>query len=72
MFGKKRKPATALSIAMLSSAAFIALAIYGWDLPTESALRFFWMSAIMVGGMMIAAVIMVLLIRLLRRLSSRD
>lgn len=53
---------------LLGSLAFIAGAIFGWDLPVDKALNFLLMSVLLLAIVMAAALITVLVIKLLRRL----
>ncbi|GAA6154355.1 hypothetical protein [Pseudoteredinibacter isoporae] len=53
---------------LLGSLAFIAGAIFGWDLPADKALHFLLMTMLLLAIVMVAALITVLLIKLLRRL----
>lgn len=55
IFGRLNKQRSALGVSLLGSLAFIALAIWGWDLPLEKAFSFFLISAILMMVVMIAA-----------------
>lgn len=55
IFGRVNKQRSALGVSLLGSLAFIALAIWGWDLPLEKAFSFFLISAILMMVIMIAA-----------------
>lgn len=53
---------------LLGSLAFIAAAIFGWDLPAEKALNFLIMSVLLLAIVVAAAFVAVVLLKALRRL----
>lgn len=66
IFGRVNKQRSALGVSLLGSLSFIALAIWGWDLPIEKALSFFFISAILMMVVMIAAYLCAWLLSKLR------
>jgi ABC-type antimicrobial peptide transport system permease subunit len=55
IFGRIKKQQSALAVSLLGSLAFIGLAIWGWNLPIETALSFVLISAILMMLVMMAA-----------------
>jgi quinol-cytochrome oxidoreductase complex cytochrome b subunit len=55
IFGRIKKQQSALAVSLLGSFAFIVLAIWGWNLPIETALNFVLISAILMMLVMMAA-----------------
>ncbi len=55
IFGRIKKQQSALAVSLLGSLAFIGLAIWGWNLPIETALNFVLISAILMMLVMMAA-----------------
>ena len=72
LFSKARSSRTTFGITMVACLAFVALAVWGWGLPLESVWNFFVVSLALIVLLMLAAVIMVVLIRLLKRLLGSD
>ncbi len=60
LFGKRRAR-SAFVVSLLAGLAFIALSIYGWDLPLASAGKFLLISLLMVLALMALALCVVLL-----------
>lgn len=63
-FKKRRSPATT---AMLASAAFIALAVYAWDVPVSELLNTLLVLVVVLGGIILLALLCVALLKFLRR-----
>lgn len=72
LFSKKRKPSSALAVALLASLAFMALAIWGWGVPLATVGQFLLISLVLMLGLMVAAIVLVACIKFLQRLSRRD
>ncbi len=72
LFSKKRKPSSAIAVALLASLAFMALAIWGWGVPLSTVGQFFLISLVLILGLMAAAIVLVACIKFLQRLSRRD
>ncbi|MGH1373463.1 MAG: hypothetical protein ACRBBW_15595 [Cellvibrionaceae bacterium] len=72
IFSKKRKPGSAIAVALLASAAFLALAIWGWGVPLSTVGQFFLISLVLIAGLMLAAIALVACIKFLQRLRQRD
>lgn len=68
MFFKKRSNAAAARIATLSSLAFIAAAVWAWDLPLQTVGHYFLITLVLVGALMLLAGIVVLLIKGVQKL----
>jgi len=66
IFSRFKKQKSALAVSLLGSLAFIALAIWGWALPLETALNYLLISAVLMMVVMIAAFISAWLLSLLR------
>ncbi len=64
---RKRKPAAALSTAMLASLAFVALAIWGWNLPLSKAGEFLLIAVVLVVALVLLAAATVALLKFLQR-----
>ena len=71
LFGFRRKSRPAFGVAMVASLAFIALAIWGWNVPVDQVLSILFASVLLIGALVVAAALLVLLFRLLRRLLRR-
>ena len=72
LFSKKRKPGSAMAVALLASFAFMALAIWGWGVPLETVGQFFLISVVLIVGVMLAAIVLVACFKFLQRLRQRD
>lgn len=72
LFFKGRKARSAASVAILASLAFLALAVWGWGVPLETIGNFFLISTVLILGLMLAAVVMVMFIKLIQRFFRRD
>lgn len=72
LFSKKRKPGSAMAVALLASFAFMALAIWGWGVPLKTVGQFFLISLVLIVGVMLAAIVLVACLKLLQRLRQRD
>lgn len=55
IFSRFKKQKSALGVSMIGCLAFIGLAIWGWDLPIETALSYALISAILMMVIIIAA-----------------
>lgn len=64
IFKKGRQPHTSMSIALLASLAFIALAMWGWDLPAQTVLTFLWICLVLVLVVIAAAALLLAIIKL--------
>ncbi|MCV6622965.1 MAG: hypothetical protein OIF51_14580 [Cellvibrionaceae bacterium] len=53
---------------LLGSLAFIAAAIFGWDLPVDKALNFLIMTVLLLAIVVAAAFCTIVVIKLIRRL----
>ncbi len=69
---KKRTPRSATAVAILASLAFLALAVWGWEVPLATVGRYFVISLLLIGAVMLAAIVMVLLLRAVSKLRHRD
>ncbi len=65
-----RKNRAILLVALMASAGFIALAIVGWDLSVDKALHFLVVTVILVAMLIGAALLVVSLWQLLKKLFS--
>ena len=72
LFSKKRNTRSAVTIALMASLAFMALAVWGWGMPLSKVGEFLWISLVLIAGLMLAAVAVVATIKLLQRLRSHD
>ncbi len=72
MFGlgskKTKKNRSFLSVALVASAAFIALAIYGWDLPVEKAANFLLITVVLLAAVIGSALAVVFVWHQLKKL----
>lgn len=72
LFSRKRKTRSAVTIALMASLAFMALAVWGWGMPLAKVGEFLWISLVLIVGLMLAAVAVVAIMKLLQRLRSHD
>ncbi|GAB3106349.1 hypothetical protein G8770_07975 [Aestuariicella hydrocarbonica] len=72
IFSRKNKSRSAASVAVLASLAFLALAVWGWDVPLETLSQFFLISLVLILGLMVAAIGMVVLIKFVQKLRNDD
>ena len=72
LFSRKRKTRSAVTVALMASLAFMALAVWGWGMPLSKVGEFLWISLVLIVALMIAAVSVVAVIKLLQRIRSHD
>lgn len=72
MLFRKRKPRSAVTVALIACAAFLALAVYGWDVPLSDLSSFLIITVGLLAAIIGAAFLMVILIKSVKRLISRD
>lgn len=72
LFFKRRKARSAVFIAILASLSFLALAVWGWGMPLETVGKFFFISLVLILALMLAAVLMVVVFKLIQRVFRRD
>lgn len=70
-FSRKRKPGAAISVALLASLAFLALAVWGWGMPLATVGEFLLISSVLMLVIMAAAAGVVFLFKFLQRLRQR-
>ena len=68
MFFKKRKPRSSIIVTLLASAAFLAMAVYAWDVPVGELVGFLGMLLVLLVAVIVAAFICVALVKLVGRL----
>lgn len=66
----QRRNRAIMSVALMASAAFIALAIVGWDLPVSTAMEFLFIAVVLVGILIGAALLLVFIWHLLKKILS--
>ncbi len=66
MLFRKRKPRSAVTVTLLASAAFLALAVYGWDVPVSELQSFLVILLGLLAVIVVAAFLMVALIKLFK------
>lgn len=75
MFFKKRKPRSSIIVTLLASAAFLAMAVYAWDVSVSELMGFLGMLLVLLVALIVAAFICVAIIKLINRVwrgSQRD
>lgn len=71
IFKRGSKPHSSMSVAVLASLAFIALAMWGWDLPGATVLNFLWICLALVTVVIAAAALVIAIIKLPHFLRKR-
>ena len=66
IFSRLKKQKSALGVSLLACLAFIALAVWGWDLPLEAAFSYLLISIVLMMAIMVMAFISAWLLSLLR------
>lgn len=72
MFFKKRKPRSSIVVTLFASAAFLAMAVYAWDVSINQLLGFLGMLLLLLVAVIAAAFICVVLIKLIGRVLHRS
>jgi high-affinity Fe2+/Pb2+ permease len=67
----KRKPRSAVTVALIACATFLALAVYGWDVPLSDLSSFLIITVGLLAAIIGAAFLMVILIKSIKRLMHR-
>lgn len=68
LFFRKRTNASASRIAIMSSVALVAAAVWAWDVPMETVGHYFLVTLLLLGGLIVLAAITVLVIKGLKKL----
>jgi hypothetical protein len=71
LFFRRRKGRSAVPIAILSSLAFIAAAVWAWDLPLATVGHFFLITLVLTVGLMLLAAVAVLGIKWLQKVLGK-
>ena len=72
LFSRGRKTRSAVTVALMASLAFMALAVWGWGMPLSKVGEFLWISLVLIAAVMVAAVGGVAVLKLLQRFRRRD
>ncbi|MYM62110.1 hypothetical protein [Pseudomaricurvus sp. HS19] len=68
LFGFRRKSRPAFGVAMVASLAFIALAIWGWNVPVDQILSILLACLLLIVGLVLVSAALIVGLKLLRRL----
>ena len=71
LFGKRRGLTSTAIWASIGCLAFVAAAIWGWDLSWQQALEFFFICVVLIVAVVLAAALMVAVVKVLQRLLRR-
>lgn len=67
IFNRIRKTHPSMAVALLASLAFIALAVWGWNLPLGTVFQFLLICLVLIVVLIAAAALLVFLFQLIKR-----